>query len=342
MIIRSTTPCLRHSRLVFSITLALGLSLGNLGCGASSPRSSGQQTGTEPAVKSAELHAFTSDEMGFNTHSYWLDTGHEVVVFDAQFTPALADQVIADIRSKSSSPIRYVVVTHPNPDKFNGATAFQKIGAKLVASEMTVSAIPSVHAYKKYYFVNVAKMFTSESYPEAPSVDVSFSKEFTLPLEGQFKVMLRELGYAGVSANQTLAIIPSANALVVGDLVHHHAHAWLEGPLVDGRPRPALGSWKRALTELEGYPGMTVFGGRGSSVSVETAVKEQTGYLDEAARIVESYVSELHDPRAELAGEHAKDHFKQVALRFAKAYPDYEFPYLIEYGVYGLLDQTAR
>ena len=78
----------------------------------------------------ASLFMFTSDAAGFDTHSFWLDTGREVVVFDAQFTEELAGKLIAEIRSKTPHPIRFVVVTHPNPDKFNGAAAFQAIGAR--------------------------------------------------------------------------------------------------------------------------------------------------------------------------------------------------------------------
>ena len=81
------------------------------------------------------LFTFTSDAAGFDTHSFWLDTGREVVVFDAQFTAARAEKLIAEIRSKTSHPIRFVVVTHPNPDKFNGAAAFQasRVGEELGA-----------------------------------------------------------------------------------------------------------------------------------------------------------------------------------------------------------------
>jgi hypothetical protein len=36
------------------------------------------------------------------------------------------------------------VITHPNPDKFNGAPAFQAAGATMIASEATVEALLSL------------------------------------------------------------------------------------------------------------------------------------------------------------------------------------------------------
>src|SRR5678816_4049427 len=61
-------------------------------------------TGEQQAQES--LGTFTSDAAGFDTHSFYYDTGKEVVVFDAQFTPDLARQLIAQIHGETTSPIR--------------------------------------------------------------------------------------------------------------------------------------------------------------------------------------------------------------------------------------------
>jgi glyoxylase-like metal-dependent hydrolase (beta-lactamase superfamily II) len=289
----------------------------------------------------AELGTFTSDAAGFDTHSFWLDTGREVVVFDAQFTEDLAKKLIAEIRAKTSHPIRYVVVTHPNPDKFNGASAFQAIGAKVVASESTAKAIPDVHAYKKYYFVNIAKMFTDATYPKEAKIDVTFAGDLELPLEGGAKVKLHELAHRGVSSTQTVAFIPALDALVVGDLVHHQAHAWLEGGIVAGKPVPDLPSWKLALGELSAYEGATVYGGRGQAAKVGDAVKAEQAYLDGMNAIVTKYVADLGAAKSELSGPKAGDHYQKIAQLAAQAYPDHAYPYLVEYGVYGLVNQIA-
>lgn len=311
-------------------------------CGDASPAAQPSVTPTSAAPAQARsLQRFTSDASGFDTSSYWLDTGREVVVFDAQFTDKLANELIAKIRATTKSPITYVVITHPNPDKFNGASAFQAIGAKVVASEATARAIPGVHAYKKYYFVEMAKMFTDATYPREAKVDVTFSGDLDLPLAGGTKVRLHELAHRGVSSTQTVAIIPDLHALVVGDLVHHEAHAWLEGGIVDKKPVPDLASWKEALSELRSVKGATVYGGRGTPAPVDVAVAEEQAYLTRMQALVERYVADLGPARSELAGPRASEHHKKIAALAAKEFPDYAFPYLIEYGVYGLVNQTA-
>ena len=126
------------------------------------------------APKAPAVHTFTSAEAGFHTNSQWVDTGSEVVVFDAQFTPELAQELLAEIQAATDSPVRYVVITHPNPDKFNGASVFRDVGAEVVASQATAEAMPAVHAYKKAYFTSVG-LFTDATYPTLPPVDTTFT-----------------------------------------------------------------------------------------------------------------------------------------------------------------------
>lgn len=269
------------------------------------------------------------------------DTGEEVVVFDAQFTLEHARAAIEAIRRETDSPIRFLVVTHPNPDKFNGATAFREIGAEIVASKATAEAIPGVHAYKRAFFVDMAKMIPAEKYPAEPEIDVVFEGELRLPTKAG-NVVLRELTHPGVSSTQTVVFVEEANAVFVGDLVHHGAHAWLEGGVATGAPAPHIDSWIKALDELLAFEGATVYGGRGAPAPVRDAVRDQQAYLREADGIVRAYVRDLGARRGELTGEKAATHHEAIAKRFEEAFPDRSLGYLVQYGVYGLAEQFAK
>ncbi len=284
----------------------------------------------------APLERFSSGPEGFDTHSYWYDTGEEVIVFDAQFTEPLAEQLIQSIQKKTSSPIRWVVLTHPNPDKFNGVGPFRKLGAQVVASEATKAAIPGVHAYKKYYFVEMAKMFTAESYPPEAVVDQTFSGEWAL-VPGQ--VILYELKNSGVSTNQVVAYLPTTGDLVVGDLVHGRAHLWLEGGIRDGKPDPNLTNWKASLDELAQFSARKVHGGRGESLLTAEAIQTTKTYLDTAERLVKEYITQK-DAATLIQGGAQADH-QILKANFEAAFPGYGLSYLVEYGVYGLLGRAA-
>jgi hypothetical protein len=74
---------------------------------------------------------------------------------------------------------------------------------------------------------------------------------------------------------------------------------------------------------------------------VATVVAEEKAYLGKMDAIVRDYVRGLGDRRAELSGPGAPAHYKAIAARAQAAFPGYALPYLVEYGVYGLVNATA-
>lgn len=289
------------------------------------------------------VHRWQSSDSGFHTNSWWLDTGAEVVVFDAQFTPELAEALVADIQAATDSPITTLVITHPNPDKFNGAPVFQELGATVVASAATVAAMPGVHAYKEAYFTGVG-MFEAGAYPALPTVDQTFETALTVELEGtDLPLELSVLDHGGVTTTQTVARI--GDEVFVGDLVAEQTHAWLEGGIVDGAARPDLGAWSAALDETLALvgPDAVIHPGRGAAASAGVVLPAQRDYLADAEEIVRAVLAEEADPVATLSGEQAGAVYGRITERLAAAHPGHAHSYLVTYGVYGLaLDIAAE
>ena len=292
-----------------------------------------------PPLPAPQLLTFESDASGFNTKTFFYDNGEEVVAIDSQFTPELARQAIAFLKTKSKNPITHLIITHPNPDKFNGIGEFKKVGAKVVVSLATADAMEGVHNYKKNYFVQ-SKMFTDETYPALQMPDVTFDKALNLTLRAGDVLELKELRRPGVSSNQTVVYMPKIKALVVGDLVHHKAHAWLEGGIVKGVAKPTIKGWISDLKSLKKkYPKDTqVYGGRGETAELATAVSDEINYLKKMDALVADYVKELGKRKNELKSENAKAHYEEIQKRAEAAFPDYKLGYMVQYGVYGLVN----
>jgi glyoxylase-like metal-dependent hydrolase (beta-lactamase superfamily II) len=292
-------------------------------------------------VKSAgTLHVFTSDTANFNTHSVWYDDGEEVTVVDAQFTPGAAEALLADIRKQSTSPVSRVIVTHPNADKFNGLSVFHAQGATSIASAKTAADMAGADAYKRYFWINVAKAFTEATYPRVEPVKMTFSEKKTIALKSGETITLFELASPGVSTNQTVVRIDRTGDLVVGDLVHSNTHAWLEGGIVSGKPKPTLEGWKSDLAALSTLGTGKVYGGRGDFLPVDQAVAQQTAYLNKASGIVDAYVARLGTQKSELSDATKQaGHYAAIQAEFEKEFPNYAFSALIGYSVYGLVNQ---
>ncbi len=291
-----------------------------------------------------QIVEFKSGPEGFDTRTFFYIGEQDVVAFDAQFTPELARQSLRELRKHTDKPVRWLVITHPNPDKFNGASEFRREGARIISSSATAAAISGVHDYKQYYFTEVAKMFTKEQYPQPTPIDQVFVGQTEIVLRGGERLQLRELNHPGVSSTQTVAYLANRAALFVGDLIHYGVHSWLEGGILNGQPRPDLHGWKQNLRELQkNFPAKTiVYGGRGEPAPLAKAIETQIRYLESAQTLVRLFLQELGPRSAELSGPLAPQHYKELGLMFARAFPAYDLLYLIEYGAYGLVQSEMQ
>lgn len=293
--------------------------------------------GFSPVADAGTLGVFQSDANGFDTRTYYYDDGKEVTVFDTQFVPPLTVAMVDKIRSETASPITRVIVTHPNPDKFNGLSVLHALGAVSIGSQATADALPLVHDYKKSFWIGTMGAFTEATYPRLEPIRETFSGTMTIPLASGETITLFELKHSGVATTQTVARIDSTGDLIVGDLVHHHAHAWLEGGLVRGKPSPDLTSWIAALNELKALNGTSMHGGRGSDAPVAEAVSQQQDYLRIMDKLVGDYVRELGPRKEELRNPAAaKAHHAELQKRAVAAFPTYAAPYMVGFSVYGL------
>ncbi|MEY3903599.1 MAG: hypothetical protein RL189_2905, partial [Pseudomonadota bacterium] len=301
----------------------------------------GLAAGPQGAQLQPVIYEFESGAEGFNTKTVFVDSGREVFAFDAQFTEQQAQSALDFLSQKTKNPVTHLIVTHPNPDKFNGTSVFRKAGAKIVMSEATAGAISDVHSYKKNFFVNIAKMFTEQNYPQPVDADVVFKDRLTLTGSSNLKIELQELHSAGVSTNQTTGYIPALNALVVGDLVHHKAHAWLEGGIQAGKAFPTLTSWREIISKLNSdfsAKNPLIVGGRGLSGAANVVLPEQIRYLSEAEALTAVFVARI----GTLLKTDPQKAYSELTKIISEKFPDYKLSYMLQYGIYGLAGQLAE
>ncbi len=73
---------------------------------------------------------------GFNSNAGFVVTDDGVVVFDALGTPALGNELLAQIRKITDKPVRRVIVSHYHSDHFYGVQAFKEAGAEIWANRL--------------------------------------------------------------------------------------------------------------------------------------------------------------------------------------------------------------
>jgi hypothetical protein len=116
----------------------------------------------------------------------------------------------------------------------------------------------------------------------------------------------------------------------------------LEGGIVEGQATPTLAGWIADLRELEERfatdPEPTVYGGRGDAAPLSEGVADQIAYLERADEIVTDYIAGLGDQKSELSGPEAGEHYAAIQAELEAAFPDYAFPDMISFSVYGLVN----
>lgn len=85
-----------------------------------------------------------------------------------------------------------------------------------------------------------------------------------------------------------------------------------------------------------------ILAGRGDDVPLGQAVESQVNYLIRADKIVETYLAGLGDAVTELKTPKATYHFQKIQELFESEFPTYQFGYLIQYGVYGLVNSKLN
>jgi len=148
---------------------------------------------------------YASNNMGF------IVTDEGVVVVDTGMTPELGEAFLADIRSHTDQPIRYVIFTHYHYDHTDGASVFQAPGVEFVAQENLVWNLKNLKALE-----HINQQVLGEV-REAPLVypDITYAESHTLTLGGR---EIRLYHAMGETSDATLVYVPDESVMFIGDL----------------------------------------------------------------------------------------------------------------------------
>jgi glyoxylase-like metal-dependent hydrolase (beta-lactamase superfamily II) len=154
----------------------------------------------------------------FISNAAFVVTREGVVVIDALGSPALAKELIAQIRKVTRQPIRYLIVTHYHADHIYGLQEFKKLGVTIFAH----------HSANEYLNSDLAKKRLEDSRITLfPWIDeetrlVAPSKEFSGPIEslrlGGIEFQAHHVGPAH-TPEDLVVWSPQLGTLFAGDLV---------------------------------------------------------------------------------------------------------------------------
>ncbi|MGF6695529.1 glyoxylase-like metal-dependent hydrolase (beta-lactamase superfamily II) [Paraburkholderia sp. MM5496-R1] len=194
-----------------------------------------------------------------------------VLIIDTTGTPAMAQQLIAKIRSVTDKPIKYVVLSHYHAVRVLGASAYFKEGAQeIIASRGTYELIVERgEADMKSEIERFPRLFVDvETVPGLTWPTLVFEKEITLFL-GKLEVKIAHPG-AGHTKGDTVVWLPSQKVLFSGDLVEYGAACYCGDA--------QLAEWPATLEALRALGAEKLVPGRGPALVTRENIEQGLNY----------------------------------------------------------------
>jgi glyoxylase-like metal-dependent hydrolase (beta-lactamase superfamily II) len=197
-----------------------------------------------------------------------------VVVVDAEGSPRDGETLLRTVRSVSSAPIQWLVLTHHHPDHHFGAIVFRKAGAKVIAHPDTRTlASEGGLDNQMINWIRVVGLDAMRGFEYADTPDRPVTRRDTLRVGGRAIIVLAA-GPAHTPGD-LMVWLPDERVLFAGDILVEDGVTMM----VDGSA-PAL---LRALDEIDSLHPQTIVPGHG-------AVPAEPGLLVERTR---AYVTQL-------------------------------------------------
>jgi glyoxylase-like metal-dependent hydrolase (beta-lactamase superfamily II) len=240
-----------------------------------------------------DVYAFTA-EGDPNTGVIVGDEG--VLIVDAQATPAMAEAVIARVRSVTDKPITHVLLSHYHAVRVLGASAY-KDAKMVIASAGTRDLIVERGAQDMASEIGrFPRLFRGqETIPGLTWPTVTFEGTLSIWL-GKREVRISHPG-RGHTAGDTIAWLPDCGVMFSGDLVEYKSACYCG----DGH----LAQWPETIEKLRAYQPVSLVPGRGDALvgtdKVQAAMDGTKAFLEALYGTVREAVARGDDLKAAFA-----------------------------------------
>jgi len=222
------------------------------------------------------------------------------MVIDTTATPAMAQDLIARIRTITDKPIKYVVLSHYHAVRVLGASAYFKEGATdIIASRGTYDLIVERGEQDmKSEIERFPRLFAGvETVPGLTWPTLVFERDLTLFL-GKLEVRIKHIG-PGHTQGDTIAWVPSQDVIFSGDLVEFNAGVYTGDAHLE--------AWPRTLETLRALKPKKLVPGRGPAMLTPEE-------CDKGIEYTRRWVTDLYDTarRGVAQGKDLKQVFADV------------------------------
>ena len=242
----------------------------------------------------------SAENKGWNSNSHFVVTKSGVLVFDTGSSEIIGKGIIKAIKSVTEQPIRWVVNSHSHADHWLGNAAFLNIGAKIIATASSTSAMKEDGQGVVDAFERMTEGATGNSSIAYPTTLLT-KREKRMFGEVEVEFIFANDGH---SPGDVLMWLPKQKIILGGDVVNSD---WI--PIMTPRGNvPHLIDTLNAIIKLD--PAI-VLTGHGKGTTVQSVIRD-VNLLSSVWKLVENGNKEgksvdniLSQVTAELAGKYS-------------------------------------
>ena len=153
----------------------------------------------------------------FISNAGFVVTDDGVVVVDALGSPALADEMLAEIRRVTTQPLRYLILTHYHADHIYGAQVFKAAGATVLAHREGLDYLNSDTAQKRLAASREELAPWVDAQTRLVVADRWLTDRETALRVGSFELLIVHVGPSH-TAEDLVVVVPRLGVMFSGDL----------------------------------------------------------------------------------------------------------------------------
>ena len=259
---------------------------------------------------------------GYRMNMAFVIGAKSIAVLDSGFYPAMANEMIAHIKTISPLPIKYVINSNSQPDRFLGNDVFRKIGAEIITSQKEATRMDE-NGNNYAMMLEMRMKFKPENIklPDQPTRIIT--QKTDLDLGGGIKITLHM--YKAAHTPQPLIVhIPGDKIVYAGDILY-------SGRMLSVIEGSNIRQWIQTFEYLKRFTGATFIPGHGKpgplsafekstyqyllllDAHMTKMVAEEKGMQESILRLDQSSFSELENYK-DLAGRNAHRAYLEAEL----------------------------
>lgn len=180
--------------------------------------------------------------LGFRMNLGFVVGSEGIAVVDSGYSPAMAREMLQQIRAITPLPIRYVINTNSQPHRFMGNDVFRQAGASIIAATEAADRMHNEAAGFSATVTGVLELPEPVPVPKAPDRLISAAGSVDLDLGGGVTVTLEHYGRTHTRGSLVVRVAPD-EVVYTGDIL-------CSGRLLSVLPDSNVGEWVKAAEKL--------------------------------------------------------------------------------------------